>query len=149
MVRSVICFVMAAAAPVVFFYGAGVCVFGQPQDSRGEIPRVMYVYDPGDKPDPFVAPIDESGQRKKSQQTREIDFQKRIKNITVNGILWDAAVPLVMVNNRIYKSGDTVEDMIIESIGKNEVGFDYLGLKHKVAIIKPMETGVQGGTNEK
>ena len=125
-----------------FCYAQGL----EPFEKKKE--KENFVYDSQEKSDPFIALFDKQGLKKMSEQVKEEELLNRIGRITVNGILWDEQNPLVMINGKIHKLGDYVEDLKIEDIDDNSVLFNYDGLVHKISIIKKLEADGQGGTNE-
>jgi hypothetical protein len=43
------------------------------------------------------------------------------KNIRLQGLVWDEANPIVLIGGKMLREGDMIEDVTIESIGRNEV----------------------------
>lgn len=43
------------------------------------------------------------------------------ENLTLSGILWDAAQPLAIINSALVKKGDTVQGAVVTEISENKV----------------------------
>ena len=111
--------------------------------------KESFRYDAGKKGDPFISIFEREGKKIKVLQTsKDKELKKRLSIIVVNGILWEEDTPLAMINSKIYKTGDTVEELDITFIDDNNVTLSYQGLEETISIIKRYEWDAQGGTNE-
>ncbi|MCM8812982.1 MAG: general secretion pathway protein GspB [Candidatus Omnitrophica bacterium] len=111
-----------------------------------------FIYDDGGRPDPFVpfwklAEIAVE-QISPEEQARRL-FEAKMRGIAVNGVLWDAQQPLVMVNGKIYHQGDRIDDVAIEQVQTNAVVFAFQDLRKEIRIITIEELDGQGGTDGK
>lgn len=94
-----------------------------------------FVYDDGGRPDPFLPLLDDRGNRPKLEPIlKQEEFEQQIKKIVVNGILWDEAAPLVMINSKIKKQGDLVFNLKISKIKEDSVIIEYKDLTHEISL---------------
>ncbi|MCP4650031.1 MAG: general secretion pathway protein GspB [PVC group bacterium] len=99
--------------------------------------KVSFTYESNDRRDPFIPSLDVSGIRPTMKPVvKKEELNKRLAKIDVNGILWDKAMPLVMINNKIHKQGDTIFDLDITEIKENSVIFSYEELTHEISLIQ-------------
>jgi len=95
----------------------------------------LFVYIKEDIRDPFIPLLDNSSGEKIVGLSSKDTMQIKLRGIVLNGILWDQDKPLVLINNKIYKLGDLVNDLKIESIDADAVVFSYQGLQQKVSFV--------------
>ncbi len=107
-----------------------------------------YVYDADERPDPFIPLLEKISQDIDAGQPLEKELQRRMGDISVNGVFLEKSFPLVVINGKIYKENDTVNELLIEKIEENSVVLNFKGLRHTVNIINRFEPGGHGGTHE-
>ncbi len=67
-----------------------------------------FVYKADGRPDPFVPLLNKEGMEKNSGLSKKEEIMDLINQLKINGVLWDAQQPIVMINNKVYKKGDVV-----------------------------------------
>jgi len=103
---------------------------------EGEEKTEKFVYQMEDRRNPFVPLLDKSGNRKEAGSSHGEELKTLAAKIVVNGVLWDADQPLAMINNKIYKQGDTIDGgLTIKSITADSVEFAYFELPYTVSLI--------------
>lgn len=121
----------------------------QAQTPSGETEKDMqddsFIYEDKNRPDPFVPLLDKTGSTPSAGPSLEDEMQLRLKRIKINGILWEEKDPLVMINNKIRRQGDVVEELVVKEISVNRVVFEFKGLTSKIDIIKQENQNEQGG----
>ena len=66
-------------------------------------------------------------------QEKEIPSQE-FEKLQVKGVIWGSDRPLAIINNKVYKVGDSILGAKIVEINKRGILLDYKG---KVYILKP------------
>ena len=140
-------FLTLIISSVCFFVGPA---FSEdPVDLRAEenMLREVFIYDANGNPDPLVPLLDQAGEDLSDGPSKEEELALRIQRINVNGVVWDEDMPLVMINHKIYKKGDKVIDLLIETINEDSVILSFKGLPRKISLIQKNNIDDQGGTN--
>ena len=108
-----------------------------------------FTYSSDDRTDPFIPLLLKEGLMKEEQgPDRKLEMMEKIKQIKVNGVLWDQRMPLVMIDNKIYKKGDILQTgLMVKDIQANSIIFGYYELAHEIFLIEK-KNDVQGGINE-
>ncbi|MFH1397023.1 MAG: hypothetical protein ABIH27_00540 [Candidatus Omnitrophota bacterium] len=71
--------------------------------------------------------------------------EKTLPVFTIQGVIWGGNNPLVIINDKILKIGDSIEDCRILEIDKEGVTVFYINKRHTL----PLPGGLKGGTDEK
>lgn len=88
-------------------------------------PRMEYSSTLGKNP--FSSYIEEEKQREIQEQA-EIEEKKIVADVpafTIQGIVWGGRLPQAIINHKVYKVGDLIEDARIEKIDKNGVTVSF------------------------
>lgn len=56
-----------------------------------------------------------------------------LPQMTIQGIIWGSSVPCVIINNRVLKEGETIDDVKITKIGKEGVTASYQGWDYSLS----------------
>lgn len=95
--------------------------------------------------DPFRAPPTLDPQEIKDNFTSvATDIIKPMPSLKFQGVIWGGDIPLVIINGKVLKIGDSIEDCRIMEINKEGVTVFYLNKKHTF----PLPGGLKGGINE-
>jgi hypothetical protein len=78
----------------------------------------------------------DAGARSDSQK------DKAFPNLSVQGVIWGGKFPQAIINNKVIKVGDTLEDVDIVSIDKEGVTVLFEGVERKLTTLPVM--GQQG-----
>ncbi|MBU4305528.1 MAG: hypothetical protein KJ893_07930 [Candidatus Omnitrophica bacterium] len=96
-----------------------------------------FIYDAGERPDPFVPLLNQSGKIKDAESSEMEELAKRLQMITVNGVLWDKEMPLLMINNKIYKKGDVTESgLLVSDISADSIVLGYGKLTREISLVE-------------
>lgn len=100
------------------------------------IKEEKFIYTADDRPDPFISVFDENLGIEEVHSQKQ-DMLDKIKQLNINGILWDEENPLVMINAEIFKESDTIEgDLKIKKIENNKIVFEYQEYTHEIYLIE-------------
>ena len=92
----------------------------KPQDSQAVVlPKVEYRADV--MRDPFVWQIKQDLTPVTIQEEQKVAENVPLPSLKVTGILWGGNLPLAIINNKVLKVGDTIEQAKITSINKGGV----------------------------
>jgi len=125
---------------ILLILGAGILyfssiVFAQLQ-LEDDMTEEKFIYPEQAMIDPFVSLLTTKGTLKSEEgPTLQEQFQERLRKIHVNGVLWDKDNPLVMINNEIYKPGDIISGVLVETITANGIMLKYKGLTKSISLI--------------
>jgi len=117
-------------------------------DSRAdefEDNQKKFIYTHDDRPDPFVPLLSSKGLVQEAGPSAREEMMNNVKKIKVNGILWDNVMPVVMINNKMRKEGDVVENLTIKKINVNGIILGYHDLTYEILLIKKKKMNDQGG----
>ncbi|MFA5155983.1 MAG: general secretion pathway protein GspB [Candidatus Omnitrophota bacterium] len=91
-------------------------------------------------------------------ETKPVAKEQRpaLPQMTVQGIIWGSSIPCVIINNQVYKEGDTISEVKITKIGKEGIAAEYKGWDYNlsspaavaIAIKDPIKNPKEG-KNEK
>lgn len=96
--------------------------------------------------DPFRTPSAfDSQENKDNSATVVADMKKNVPSLKFQGVIWGGATPLVIINDKILKIGDSIEDCRILEINKEGVTVFYINKRHTF----PLPGGLKGGSDEK
>lgn len=90
---------------------------------------------------------------KPSSGRQEFTQVKRLPQVAVSGMIWGGTVPQAIINDKVVKVGDTIDDMRILSIDKN--GIKVLFMNSEYTILSPAVKNIEvlkeskGGKNAK
>ncbi len=104
-----------------------------------------FIYEHDDRPDPFVPLLTSKGLVQESGPSIREEMMSNVGKIKVNGILWDEEMPIVMINNKMRKEGDVVENLKIKKININGIILGYHDLTYEILLIKKKKMDDQGG----
>ncbi len=104
-----------------------------------------FIYTNDNRPDPFLPLLTSKGVVQEAGPSIREEMMTHLGKIKVNGILWDEEMPIVMINNKMRKEGDIVENLTIKEINVNGVIFGYHDLTHEIVLIKKKKLYDQGG----
>jgi type II secretory pathway component PulC len=71
------------------------------------------------------------------KETKKIDIVEIPVNppeLQVSGLVWGAETPQAIINGKVVKIGDTVENARIENIGKSGVVIEFSGKKFTLPV---------------
>jgi len=97
----------------------------QEKDTQSEftITRPTVEYKADDLEDPFKEPFSTS--KPAGTDTFSNPMETSLPNFTVQGLIWGGDFPQAIINNKVLKVGDTIEDARIVSIDKAGVSLFY------------------------
>lgn len=98
--------------------------------------------------DPFLLPFNPDSEEKKDipvTTTVVVEMDKNIPSLVFQGVIWGGDKPMVIINGKILKIGDSIEDCRILEINKKGITVFYINKKH----IFPLPGGLKGGSYEK
>ena len=78
--------------------------------------------------------------------------QKPLPALTVQGVIWGTKLPQAIINNKVVRTGDSLEGVDIVSIGKDGVTISFNGVESKLytsAMGQQIDSSKKGGSNEK
>ncbi len=110
-----------------------------------EVNEKKFIYTHDDRLDPFLPLLSSKGLAQKAGPSSGAEMMSHVSKIKVSGILWDEVMPVVMINNKMRKEGDVVENLTIKKINVNGVILGYHDLTYEILLIKKKEMYDQGG----
>jgi len=115
------------------------------QEGQGVANSMKTEYKAGGLKDPF--------QEEKIGVENEPIETGPLPSVTIQGIVWGSALPQAIINNKVVKVGDTVEQMQILEISKNGIIVLYGNQKHNLSApsvvqLDNIKKKSEGGTNE-
>ncbi len=149
---KIIIFILNLTCGLIFFSrNASAAMFSNPmsviehelsQNNRaGEesfnIERPKISYDPSGLKDPFKAPVIGV---KDSEQAAE-NVQEALPALNVQGVIWGTDTPQAIVNNKVVKTGDSIEGAEIVFIDKSGIRVFFANAEHFISA--PAGTGRQ------
>jgi|GEM_PF-633514 len=84
---------------------------------------------------------------KETKKIEIVDIPVNPPELQVSGLIWGAETPQAIVNGKVVKIGDRVENARIESIGKSGVVIEFSGKKFTLPVamnIPSRRTGMEG-----
>lgn len=131
----------------VLFLGMFSAVFMAPEIKAAEFAgnKDKFIYTADDRSDPFVPLLSSKGLIKEMGPSTREEMMNFMKNIKVSGIMWDETLPVVMMNKKMRKVGDIVENLTIKQININSVILEYKDQTHEIVLIKKKKMNDQGG----
>jgi len=84
--------------------------------------------------DPFEDPFRPKIKTKKDLKTAppEEEKPKPLPTFNIQGVIWEGTVPMAIINNKVVKVGDVLEEARILGIDKEGVSFLYYGREYKL-----------------
>lgn len=70
---------------------------------------------------------------KKDDSGEEVGTVKPFPTFSIQGIIWGGQFPQAIINNKIVKAGDVIEEAKIIGIEKDGVDFLFYGSEYKVS----------------
>ncbi|MCG2712856.1 MAG: hypothetical protein L6416_11120 [Candidatus Omnitrophica bacterium] len=104
-----------------------------------------FIYTADGRPDPLLPLLSSKGLVAETGLSIREEMMNFVSKINVNAILWDETMPIVMINKKMRKEGDVVENLIIQKINVNGVIFGYNDLAYEILMIKKKKMNDQGG----
>ena len=104
-----------------------------------------FIYTRDGRPDPFLRMLSSKGLVKEMGPSKREEMMKYIGQIKVNGILWDDAMPVVMINSKMKKEGEEIQNLTVKEINPNGVILGYHDLTYEILLIKKKDFDDQGG----
>ncbi|MFH1092688.1 MAG: hypothetical protein V1739_00875 [Candidatus Omnitrophota bacterium] len=104
-----------------------------------------FIYTRDGRNDPFLPLLSAKGLVQETGPSTKEDMMQYVSKINVSGILWDETMPFVVINNKMRKEGDVVENLTIKKINVNGIILGYLDLTHEIILIKKKKMNDQGG----
>jgi len=96
-------------------------------------PEVEYV---GTKRDPFEkAIIHKDKEVAHSQSEDDSSSRSLIDSLSVQGLIWGGNFPQAIINNKVYKVGDTIQGATISTIDKSGVTLSLGGKKYILSSV--------------
>lgn len=105
----------------------------------------QFIYTHDNRVDPFLPLLSSKGLVKETGSSAREEMMSCIGKIKVSGILWDEVMPVVMINDKMRKEGDIVENLTIKKISVNAIILEYHDLTHEILMIKKKKMSDQGG----
>ncbi|MCX5700817.1 MAG: hypothetical protein NTZ63_04685 [Candidatus Omnitrophica bacterium] len=102
--------------------------------------RYSIQYRSGDMRDPFVSQIS----KKDEKSVEQIDAPP-LPQFTVQGLIWGGVLPQAIINNKVYKVGDTIEEARITDISRE--GIKVYFHRHEYTVPAPVLLGAKGSNN--
>lgn len=100
--------------------------------------------------DPFQSYLVKEEKKAIVEKTVESGIQN-LPPLTVQGIIWGGKVPQAIINNKVVKAGDIIEEVKITDITNNGVTVSFAGQQYNLST--PAQSGQskksEGGINEK
>jgi len=89
--------------------------------------------------DPFESYIAEKESPAKTTEqgpaiSQNQEVEKLLPSLTVQGIVWGGNFPQAIINNKVLKIGDTIEETRIKGIEKGGVTLIFEGREHKLPV---------------
>ena len=83
------------------------------------------------KRDPFEKVIIRKGKGEaRIQNTDDAASRSLIDSFVIQGLIWGGNFPQAIINNKVYKVGDTIQGATISNIDKNGIIFTLSGKKY-------------------
>lgn len=135
------CFRLCSIVCMVSFLGTGFLSYGfngvPAEMNEDERQTEKFFYNDEGMSDPFLPLLSKaSAEQAASGRTSEEKLLANLQKIEVIGILWEEKNPVVIINAKMYKEGETVEDLTIRKINPSSVVFSYKGLWHIISMIE-------------
>ncbi len=91
---------------------------------------------------PFFNYLKEELKKLMKKQAAKFEEEKitYIPNFVVQGIIWGGDLPLAIINNKVLKIGDAIDEAVIEKIDKNGVTVSANGKVFKLGSPSAMQT---------
>ncbi|MBI4845269.1 MAG: general secretion pathway protein GspB [Candidatus Omnitrophica bacterium] len=107
-------------------------------DEEESISFEGFVYESEANRDPFFSLLDNSGVFMDEQGPKKEEIlMERVQKVSVNGVIWDQDMPLVMINKKIYKKGDMIQEgLLVKEIRAESVTLGYEDLTHVISLVK-------------
>jgi len=107
-------------------------------------------YKAGNLRDPFQSP---QKQKEPEKQMAERQMPERpLPTLTIQGIVWGGKFPQAIINNKVVKIGDTVNEVQIVDINKSGVTVSFenreYNLPSTTALLENSKERLKGGKNE-
>ncbi|MFA5276742.1 MAG: hypothetical protein WC417_07635 [Candidatus Omnitrophota bacterium] len=133
----VIIFSLLLIAPVFAEQTKGTSIFGRTSAAVQEyeqglaekkpemITRPNAVYG-GSKRDPFATVIikkEKGTERVKSSGEDDSAARSVVDSFSVQGIIWGGSFPQAIINNKVYKTGESIQGLYISNIDKSGITF--------------------------
>ncbi|MGA2775463.1 MAG: hypothetical protein ABSE81_05320 [Candidatus Omnitrophota bacterium] len=140
----VIIFSLLFIVPVFAEQPKGTSIFGRTSTAVQEyeqglteklpemITRPNMVYD-SSKRDPFTTAIikkEKDMERVRSNDEDESAARSLVDSFSIQGIIWGGSFPQAIINNKVYKTGDSIQGLFISNIDKNGITFTSGGKKY-------------------
>ncbi len=71
---------------------------------------------------------------KETKKLEAIDIPVNPPELNISGLVWGAENPQAIINGKVFRIGDTIENARIESIGKNGVVVAFQGKKFTIPV---------------
>jgi hypothetical protein len=104
------------------------------------IVRPHIEYETKDLRDPFQSP--EKKEDATEQISQEEDNIQPLPSLTIQGIVWGGSLPQAIINNKVVKVGDMIEEARIISINKDGVTVFFGNREYNLS--SPAKVNVQG-----
>jgi len=114
-------------------------------------------YKSGNLRDPFKEERmeGEGGEAKEKPPEKQMPVEiKPLPSLQIQGIIWGSDLPQAIINNKVLKIGDTIEEARITGISKDKVTVFFGNQKYdlstpKIFNIKGLNKNTEGGKDEK
>lgn len=82
---------------------------------------------------PFQTPIEEEKVKEQvPQEPTQVEPLKPLPSLTIQGIVWGGSLPQAIINNKVLKVGDTIEEVRIVDINKDGVTVLFGGQQYSL-----------------
>jgi len=127
-IKAVFLLIFCTSAVAVFLSQS----WGQEQNDPKRLLKPEVVYGAGDLRDPFKSPIQpevviEPG------DTGVVVPEVPLPSLQVQGVFWGANFPQAIINDKVVKTGDTVDGVSVVSIDKDFITVSFVNKEYKLS----------------
>lgn len=132
---------MSSKTIIIFFAFATVFIYSlfinhlfaiEAQVSEG-IGRPYIEYQAESLRDPFQGYYKEGKEQEPVEPEEEGQVIKPLPTLTVQGIIWGSSIPQAIINNKVVKVGDTIEEVRVIKIDKEGLTLLYEGRQYNLS----------------
>ncbi|MDD5255039.1 MAG: hypothetical protein PHR11_03185 [Candidatus Omnitrophica bacterium] len=118
---------LSAFLSAVLAASAGAC-FAQDAGGDAALRPAQVEYRAEDLEDPFGAEVIEQPQEKKEEKVEV----KQLPPMVIQGLIWGGALPQAIVNEKVVKVGDIIEEARVVDIRKDGLIVSFQGEEHTI-----------------
>jgi len=102
------------------------------------IKKPVFVYKAQEARDPFEPYVSEEDElqasRESASKTREQRIERTPPDLKIQGVIWGGNFPQAIINNKVIKIGEVIEEANIKAIDKEGVTFIFEGREYKSGV---------------